>query len=262
MGARADSYYEYLYKQYLQTKQEFFLHDFTEAMNAILERLVKTTHGQLKLTYIGERIGTMEDKSFSPKMDHLVCFLSGTLALSYYHEVQKQGEKSYRSGGQEEQSKPYDAYMKLAEDLARTCHHMYNLTATGLAPEIAIFQQDPDQQEFFIKPADAHNLLRPEFVESLFFMYHITKKQIYRDWGLQVFNAFEKYCRVEHGYTTISDVTSPDNVRPKDKMESFWIAETLKYLYLLFMDDERIVDSLLNDYVFNTEGHLMLRRSE
>jgi len=78
---------------------------------------------------------------------------------------------------------------------------------------------------------------------------------------LKVFQAFEKYTKVSSGgYTSIDDVRNPSNVRPKDMMESFWIAETLKYLYLLFCDDKQIVNKLLDSYIFNTEGHIHPRR--
>ena len=66
--------------------------------------------------------------------------------------------------------------------------------------------------------------------------------------------AFEKYARVPTGgYTSIGDVRNPDNLSPRDSMESFFLGETLKYLYLLFSDDQRTLN--LNDYVFNTEAH-------
>ncbi len=41
--------------------------------------------------------------------------------------------------------------------------------------------------------------------------------------------------------------------QPADKMESFWLAETLKYFYLLFVDDPDVIP--LDKYVFNTEAH-------
>lgn len=249
MGARADSYYEYLYKQYAQTGIEFLLNDYIKSIEAIKSKLLGTTKGKLKLVYIGE-ILTNDPHNLNPKMDHLVCFLSGTLALSYYH-----GFNLSRA----ENNRTYIEHLELAEDLARTCYHMYNLTETGLAPEIGYFDQQ--DFEFFIKPRDTHNLLRPEFIESLFFLYHITKKPQYREWGWQVFLAFEKYSRIETGgYTTIGDVRHPQSIKPRDFMESFWIAETLKYFYLLFMDNEIIIKKVLNSYVFNTEGHLLPRR--
>ena len=50
----------------------------------------------------------------------------------------------------------------------------------------------------------------------------------------------EKYCKVSGGYTTISNVRNPLDTRPKDMMESFFLGETLKYLYLLFADRHEI----------------------
>lgn len=79
--------------------------------------------------------------------------------------------------------------------------------------------------------------------------------------ALKVFQAFERYTKVASGgYTSISDVRNPSNVRPKDMQESFWLAETLKYLYLLFCDDKQIINKIFDSYVINTEGHLFPRR--
>jgi hypothetical protein len=74
----------------------------------------------------------------------------------------------------------------------------------------------------------------------------------YREWGWQIFEAFEKYTRVDTGgYSSLDDVTSiPPHKR--DKMETFFLGETLKYLYLLFGDSSVIP---LDKFVFNTEAH-------
>lgn len=103
------------------------------------------------------------------------------------------------------------------------------------------------------QPADTHNLQRPETIESLFYLYRLTGNKTYQDWGWEIFQSFEKYTRLADGYTSISNVQNPANVGVKNKMESFWIAETLKYLYLLFSDDMDLVS--LDTFVFNTEGH-------
>lgn len=55
------------------------------------------------------------------------------------------------------------------------------------------------------------------------------------------------------GYTSINNVRDPVNPGPRDKMESFFLGETLKYLYLLFSDDMELLS--LDKYVFNTEAH-------
>lgn len=55
------------------------------------------------------------------------------------------------------------------------------------------------------------------------------------------------------GYTSINNVEDPANPGPRDKMESFFLGETLKYLFLLFSDDMELLN--LDKYVFNTEAH-------
>ena len=62
----------------------------------------------------------------------------------------------------------------------------------------------------------------------------------------------EKYTRVDHGYTTIGNVKTPLDTKPKDMMESFFLGETLKYLYMLFADRQEVD---IDEWVFNTEAH-------
>lgn len=109
-----------------------------------------------------------------------------------------------------------------------------------------------NHDDFWVKYNDAHNLLRPETVESLWYLYQITGDKTYQDWGWEIFQSFLKYTRVEHGFTSISSVLNPENTRPRDMMESFFVGETLKYFYLLF-SDEPIFD--LKKWVFNSEAH-------
>jgi len=44
-----------------------------------------------------------------------------------------------------------------------------------------------NQMDMYVKTNDAHNLLRPEFVESLFYMWYFTGNKTYQDWGWQIF---------------------------------------------------------------------------
>ncbi len=55
------------------------------------------------------------------------------------------------------------------------------------------------------------------------------------------------------GYTSINNVRDPANPNPRDKMESFFLGETLKYCYLLFSNDPNLIS--LDKYIFNTEAH-------
>ena len=95
-------------------------------------------------------------------------------------------------------------------------------------------------------------MLRPEAIESWFYLYRLTGEKIYQEYGWKVFEAMEKYAKLPHGYSSVQNVKKlPPQFR--DHMESFFLAETLKYLYLLFADDQSILP--LTEYVFNTEAH-------
>lgn len=121
--------------------------------------------------------------------------------------------------------------------------------ATGISAEFVQFNEGND---FEAGAGAPHYLLRPETVESFFVLYHLTGDPVYREWGWEVFQAIERYCRMEGGYGSLRDVRIT-NQKPNDKMESFFLAETLKYIYLLF-DPETPID-LLHRHVFNTEAH-------
>lgn len=71
-------------------------------------------------------------------------------------------------------------------------------------------------------------------------------------WGWEFFEAINQHCKVKSGYGMFSDVNGKGIVQ--DQVESFFSAETLKYLYLLF-SSEKIVD--LEKEVFTTEGHIL-----
>ena len=85
-------------------------------------------------------------------------------------------------------------------------------------------------------------VLRPETVETFFILNQLTGDPVYREWGWEIFMSIEKFCKTKYGYGAYEDVTDV-NLQPKDEMESFFLAETLKYLYLL-MDPDTEVDIL------------------
>jgi hypothetical protein len=94
-------------------------------------------------------------------------------------------------------------------------------------------------------------LLRPETAESLFVLHQLTGNPVYREWGWKIFRAMDKYCRCDNGFGWYPNVKRTD-LKPQDKQESYFLAETLKYLYLLQSPDHNIS---LQKYVLNTEAH-------
>ncbi|PHH80324.1 hypothetical protein CDD80_1963 [Ophiocordyceps camponoti-rufipedis] len=94
-------------------------------------------------------------------------------------------------------------------------------------------------------------LLRPEAIESVWYMYRITGDATWMDKGWRMFEATVRATRTSIANSAVSDVLSKEP-QPKDEMESFWIAETLKYYYLLFSEPDLIS---LDEWVLNTEAH-------
>ncbi len=250
LGSRGDSYYEYLLKQYLQTENQEPIYNmmYQESNRGIKQHLLRKSKPN-GLTFIGE-LERGIGGPLSNKMDHLVCFIGGSFALGATN-----GEDllTARKSGSWDHLKEED--IMIAKEITHSCWKTYEGTATGLSPEIVVFNTNEDAKEdFYIKPLDRHNLQRPETVESLFILYRITKDPIYREWGWKIFESFVKHTKTPDGsYTSLDDVTTIPS-KQRDNMESFWLAETLKYLYLLFDDseDEKLP---LNKVVFNTEAH-------
>lgn len=117
------------------------------------------------------------------------------------------------------------------------------------APNGAQIQSDhsdtPLPPPGMVSIASPEYLLRPEAIESVFIMYRLTGDEAWRQKGWKMFQAISKYTRTELANAAIVDVMSSKPVQ-KDTMESFWLAETLKYFYLLF-SDPNVVD--LDKYV-------------
>ena len=91
-------------------------------------------------------------------------------------------------------------------------------------------------------------------MESYLLLWRLTKDPKYREWGWEMVQALDKHCKAEGGYSGIRNVyqVASGSANQDDVQQSFFLAETLKYLYLLFSDDN-LID--LKRWVFNTEAH-------
>lgn len=227
LGALGDSFYEYLLKLWLLKGKNDpqYRRMYDEAMDNVVKHLVKKSSPN-ELTYIAELIGGRIEN----KMDHLVCFAGAMFALGSLDSINAERD------------------MLIGSELTKTCYEMYHRMATGISPEIVRFEGDND----FIAPHGAkHYLLRPEAAESMFVLWRLTHDPIFRTMGWEMFQAINKYCRAQYGFSGIRDVTTT-SVSFDNLQQSFFLAETLKYFYLLFSDDDLIP---LDKYVFNTEAH-------
>ncbi|CAI5767491.1 degradation-enhancing alpha-mannosidase 1 [Podarcis lilfordi] len=95
--------------------------------------------------------------------------------------------------------------------------------------------------------------LRPELVESTYLLYQATKNPFYLHVGMDILQSLEKHTKAKCGYATLHHVIEKSK---EDRMESFFLSETCKYLYLLF-DEENPVHKSGNRYMFTTEGHIV-----
>jgi mannosidase alpha-like ER degradation enhancer 2 len=95
--------------------------------------------------------------------------------------------------------------------------------------------------------------LRPEIMESAYYLSYFTKDSRYQEMGSTFLLSLVRYCKADAGYAALSSV---ETRAKRDSMESYFLAETLKYLYLLFAPRENLD---LGKVVFNTEGHPLRR---
>jgi ER degradation enhancer, mannosidase alpha-like 2 len=95
--------------------------------------------------------------------------------------------------------------------------------------------------------------LRPEIVESTYYLYHYTRDPHYLRMGEQLWRDFVEYCRTEEAYAALKSVVTKEKV---DNMQSFLFAETFKYFYLLFSPPNALN---FNQVTFNTEAHPIKR---
>jgi mannosidase alpha-like ER degradation enhancer 2 len=204
-----DSYYEYLWKCWLLFGDTDCLEMWNASIPAVQKYLADEVGGELWYSHADMTTGKRTDTTYGA----LDAFFPGLLALS--------GD------------------LPRARRLQASSFKMWNLH--GIEPEVI------DYTTMEVKAATYH--LRPEIVESTYYLYHFTKEQQYRQMGETLFNDFVKHCRTDAGYAALQNVITKEK---RDEMESFALAETFKYFYLLFAPADTLD---LDKIVFNTEAH-------
>ncbi|KAF3025063.1 hypothetical protein E8E14_014478 [Neopestalotiopsis sp. 37M] len=267
LGGCADSLYEYLPKMHglLQGAEPIYSTMSRGFMNAADEHLffrpmVPRQEDILisgNANYLGEG-----EVQLDPGSEHLTCFIGGTFALA--------GRLLNR---------PAD--IETGAKLTRGCMYAYKSMPSGVGPErwnmVACESRDScewnearwDQEKKrrleykeqlpkgFTGVSDPRYILRPEAIESVFVLHRITGRQEFQDAAWDMFLAVRNATRTQYASGAVRDVTKPvDTNTNEDYMESFWLAETLKYFYLAFSPPDLIS---LDDYVLNTEAHPFLR---
>lgn len=136
-----------------------------------------------------------------------------------------------------------DGDLGRARRLQASCLKMWNVA--GIEPEVLDYRA--------MTIAHPAYPLRPEIVESAYYLYVATKDPRYLDMGKVFFEALLRHCRANGGFTTLKNVVTKEQ---GDLMPSYFLAETLKYLYLLYAPEALDFDHV----VFNTEAHPFRRK--
>lgn len=209
VGGMIDSYYEYLLKSWLLFGDEQCKTMWEESIKAAHAWLADTTHSGLWYGQADMESGKRTGTTFGS----LEAFFPALLCL----------------GGE----------LDRAARLEESCVAMWNLH--GVEPEEIDYAT--------MTPTARQYLLRPEIIESAFYLHHFTHDPRYLRMGETFARGLLRYCRVEAGYAQLRDVTTKQR---SDAMQSFFLAETVKYLYLLFAPPGPVG---LDTVVFTTEAH-------
>jgi mannosidase alpha-like ER degradation enhancer 2 len=213
VGSGIDSYYEYLWKCWKLFGDKDCLDMWNHSITAVNQYLADEANGELWYGQADMDTGKRTHTYYGG----LDAFFPGLLAFS--------GD------------------LERARRLHASSVQMWNLN--GIEPEV--FNYRTKQVEYAGYP------LRPEIVESTYYLYHLTGDPRYRIIGRGLWRDFVKYCRSENGYAGLKSVITKEK---RDGMESFLFAETFKYFYLLFASPNALD---FDNVVFNTEAHPLRR---
>jgi ER degradation enhancer, mannosidase alpha-like 2 len=208
-----DSFYEYLWKCWLLFGDTDCRDMWNASIPAVNKYLADETRGELWYGHADMQTGKRNKTEYGA----LDAFFPALLALS--------GD------------------LERARRLQASSFKMWNLH--GIEPETL------DYKTMRVVAGSYH--LRPEIVESSYYLYHYTGDPEYRRMGEKIFDDFVKYCRTDSGYAALADVITKQK---RDEMESFVLAETFKYFYLLFGPSETLQ---FDKVIFNTEAHPLER---
>lgn len=209
VGGAIDSYYEYLLKCSILFRDKECASMWKTSIAALNRHVAEEAPSGF---WYGE-VDMHTGKRTAPQFGALHAFMPGTLLL----------------GGD----------TRRAKRLQDAAFKMWKLH--GIEPEVIDYRK--------MEVVHAGYPLRPEIIESAYYLHRATKDPRYRDMGRTFFADLKKHCRTDAGYTTLKSVVTKEQ---GDLMPSYFLAETLKYLYLLFAPDSALD---LDKVVFNTEAH-------
>lgn len=215
VGGRIDSYYEYLLKGAILFDDPELWAMWRDAIAAVNGYVADEARGGLWYGHVNMNNGKRRATFFGA----LYSFFPAVLALS--------GDLDRAA---------------LLED---SSYEMWSLY--GAAPEVLDYKS--------MKVVLGSYQLRPEIIESAYYLYHYTGDEKYRRIGATIFHDLVERCKTDAGFAALADVRTGAKA---DAMESYLLAEVMKYSYLLFATPEAFD---FEKAVFNTEAHPIWKKS-
>jgi hypothetical protein len=96
-------------------------------------------------------------------------------------------------------------------------------------------------------------ILNPEIIESAWYLWELTGDQKYMEMIRKYYEDLLKHYSTEVAFTSLDNVVTKEK---GDNMTSYFLAETLKYLYLAFANQDMYN---LESVVFSTKAHPYLK---
>ncbi|KAJ4338263.1 hypothetical protein N0V87_004031 [Didymella glomerata] len=282
MGGMSDSLYEYLPKQHLLLAgldpqyKNLYSNAMREAKQHLFFRPLNPQGKDILMAGSARISGATGRTKLDPVGQHLACFAGGMVGL---------GAKIWN------RTEDLDVARRLVDG----CIWAYDSMPTGIMPEqftlipcsgdedckwatdkwnravssagVDEFDRNMDAADIikedglppgFARISDRRYLLRPEAIESVYILYRITGDSSLADAAWRMFTSIANATQTAIAHSAIADVTLPvEHASQKlDQCESFWMAETLKYFYLIFSEPDVLN---LDQWVFNTEAHPLRR---
>ncbi|KAI4762616.1 glycoside hydrolase [Aureobasidium sp. EXF-3400] len=244
-GALSDSFYEYLLKAYLYNSDlyGFYLERWLIAADSTIRSIGSHPYGHLEWTLLPSWNGASLQKS----LESLSWFAGGSFIL----------------GGMVTDNQTLVDYGLSIADAAGA---IYESTRTGLGGEFVTWstsceasESNPCDPKDAIRISDGRFRLRPEVLETWYYAYRATKDEKYRDWIWAAFEAINRYCRTETGFSSITNVDAPGGGSKGDVQESFVFAEVMKYVYLAHLESYGIPDSVRMQHIMFKTVELVSR---
>lgn len=296
LGGMSDSLYEYFPKQFLilgglLPQPKVLYENFIEVAKTHMFTRIYNPKNE-NITISGDVRSTQGNPELFPRTQHLTCFAGGMVGLGskIFNRPSDMAIAEELTQGciWAYDSSPNGIMPEIISVLP--CKKNYDCSWDDKTYLDAVYElypsgsdlTDKDKRDYiqkimgerripkgFTAMDDRRYILRPEAIESVFLMYRMTGKQMYVEAAWRMFQAIEKVSRTPIAAAAILDITMPpggdgkgDEIKggveaqKMDSMESFWLAETLKYFYLCFEEWDVVS---LDTFVLNTEAHPLRR---